>query len=69
MVLYLTLRAVNETQTTTDNIKLKSEATILKIKSEAKKKATIETNRGAGKLAQQNIKFTTEALAEVQNLL
>jgi hypothetical protein len=41
----------------------------LKIKSEAKKKATIETNRGAGKLAQQNIKFTTEALAEVQNLL
>ena len=69
MVLYETLRAVNETQTTTDNIKLRAEATILKINSEANRNATIIKNKGAGKMSQQKIKFTTEALAAVQDLL
>jgi hypothetical protein len=69
VVLYETLRAVNETQTTTDNIRLRAEATILKIESQANRNATILINKGAGRLSQQNIKYTTEALEEVQSLL
>lgn len=52
IVLYETLRAVNETETTTNNIKLRAEASILKIQSNAEKEATIIKNKGAGRLAQ-----------------
>ena len=41
----------------------------MKINSQANRNATILKNKGAGQLSKQNIKFTTEALAEVQDLL
>lgn len=69
ITLYETLRAVNQTQTETENIKATALARITRIDSDAASRATVVLNQGAGDVAKQNIDYTTDALNEVQKKL
>ena len=61
-ITYTTLRAVNETQQVTENIKSAALARINIINSGASSNATIIINNGAGEVAKQNIDLTSQAL-------
>ena len=64
-ITYETLRAVNQTQQETENIKAAGLAQINIIKSNASSIATQKLNEGAGELARQTIDYTTQALKVV----
>lgn len=68
-VTYETIRSVNETQQSIENIKAKSLAQINIINSNASSRATMILNRGAGEVAKQNIEYTTLALKSVKDKL
>mgnify|MGYP001086443520 CR=1 FL=1 len=64
-ITYETIRAVNQTQQMTENIKATALAKINIINANASSKATIILNNGQGEVAKQNIEYTTKALKEV----
>ena len=66
---YLTIRDVNLTQQETINIQNKGLAEIMVINANASSQATMKLNQGDGKVAKQNIEYTTLGLKSVQGNL